>query len=68
VSWVDASALVIRVARCPMFSRTVRYFDSLSGIQIIVISDNACVNNSIFPGTASVRYFGESHLAALLVM
>jgi len=37
---------------------------------MIVISDNACVNSSIFYATdtdiASVQYFGESHLATLV--
>src|SRR6218665_554969 len=33
----------IRVARCPVFDRTVRYFGSLSGIKMKVIPDNACV-------------------------
>src|SRR6218665_2981347 len=32
------------VARCPIFSRTVRYFGPLSGIRMIVIPDNASVN------------------------
>src|SRR6218665_1548512 len=32
-----------RVARCPVFDRTVRYFGSLSGIKMKVIPDNACV-------------------------
>src|SRR6218665_967038 len=50
-----------RIARCPVFNRTVRYFVSLSGIKMIVIPDNARVNDSIFGPTASVRYFGESH-------
>src|SRR6218665_2461383 len=58
-----------RVARCPLFNRTVRHFSSLSGIILIVIPDNTCVNSSIVcdkdTGTASVRYFGESHLASL---
>src|SRR6218665_1618323 len=44
----------IRVARCPVFNRTVRYFGSLSGIKM---SGNT--------GTTSVRYFGESYLATL---
>jgi len=39
------------------------------GIILIVIPDNTCVNSSIVcvkdTGMASVRYFGESHLAAL---
>ena len=65
--WND---LETRVARCPVFNRTVRYFGSLSGIKMIVIPDNTCVNSSIFCatdiGTASVQYFGESHLATLL--
>ena len=49
-----------RVARCPVFSRTVRYFGFLSGILLIVIPDNTCVNNSIVCAkdtcTASVKY------------
>ena len=35
--------VVGRVARCPVFNRTVRYFGSLSGIKMKVIPDNACV-------------------------
>ena len=59
---------VCRVVRCPVFNRTVRYNSgSLSGIEMIVIPDNACCNSSIFcatkTGTASVWYFGERHLA-----
>jgi len=50
-----------RVARSPVINRTVRSFDTLSSIKMIVIPDNACVNSSIFcpidTGTASVRYF-----------
>ena len=60
----------IRVARCPVFNGTVRYFGPLSSIKIIVIPDNAGVNSSIFcqtdTGTASVWYFGETHLATLV--
>src|SRR6218665_2229623 len=63
-----ASSLALiktRVARCPVFNRTVRYFGSLSCMKMIVIQDNAFVNGSIFSATetgiASVRYFGESH-------
>ena len=52
---------IFRVARCPVFSRTVRYFGPLSGIRIIVIPDNASVNSSIFCATNidtdNVRYF-----------
>ena len=63
---------VIRVARCPVFDRTVRYFGSLSGIILIVIPDNICINSSIVfvkdTGPASVRYFGESHLTTLSVI
>src|SRR6218665_2723747 len=59
---------IFRVARCPVFSRTVRYFGPLSGIRIIVIPDNASVNSSIFCATNidtdNVRYFLESHLVA----
>ena len=59
-----------RVARCSVFNRTVRYFGSLFGIKMAVIPDNACENSSIFcatdTGTASVRYFGENHLATLI--
>src|SRR6218665_2960268 len=59
----------IRVARCPVFNLIVWYFGSLSGIILIVILDNTCVNSSIVcakdTGTASARYFGESHLATL---
>jgi len=59
----------VRVARCPVLNRTVRYFGSLSGIILIVIPHNTCVNSSIvcakYAGTTSVRYFGESHLATL---
>jgi len=66
------SDYILRVARCPVFNWTVRYFGSLSGIKMIVgiISDNAQINSSIFcaTGTASVRYFGESHLATLYIM
>jgi len=44
---------------------TVRYFGSLSGIRMIAILDNACVNSSIFcttnTSTASVHYFGKSN-------
>src|SRR6218665_818332 len=36
-----------RVARCQIFNRTVRHFSSLSGIILIVIPDNTCVNSSI---------------------
>jgi len=58
-----------RVARCPVFNRTVWYFGSLSGIKMIVIPDDACVNSSIFcatdPVLQSVPYFGGSHLATL---
>jgi len=38
-----------------------------TGIKMIVIPDNACVNSSIFcdTDTAGVRYFGDSHLATL---
>ena len=61
----------IRVARCQMFNRTVRYFGSLSVI-LIVIPDNTCVHSSIVcakdTGTASVRNFGESHLETLFDM
>src|SRR6218665_919617 len=39
---------IFRVARCPVFSRTVRYFAPLSSIRMIVIPDNASVNSSIF--------------------
>jgi len=60
------------VASCPAFNRTVRCFDSLSGIKMVVIPDNACVNSLIFcatdTGTASVRYFGESHLTFIVMM
>ena len=31
-----------RVARCPVFNRTVRYFGPLSGIKMTVIPDNTC--------------------------
>jgi len=59
----------LRVARCPVFNRTVRYFCSLSGIILIVTPENTCVNSSIVcakdTGTASVRYLGEIHLATL---
>jgi len=62
----------VRVARCPVFNLSVRYFGSLSGIKIIVIPNNAFVNSSIFcaadTGTASLKYFGESHLATLGVI
>src|SRR6218665_2229314 len=62
----------IRVARCPVFNRAVRFFGSLSGIILIVIPDNTRVNSSIIcakaTGKASVRYFGESHLATLKPM
>src|SRR6218665_2258077 len=55
-----------RVARCPVFNRTVRYFGSLSGIKMTIIPDNACVNSLIFCdtdiGTSSVRYFGKCYL------
>ena len=62
-----------RVARCPVFNRTVGYFGSLSGIKMIVIPDNACVISSIFSatdrptGTVSVWYFGQDHMATLTV-
>jgi len=32
-----------RIARCPVFNRTDRYFGSLSGIKMKVIPNNACV-------------------------
>jgi len=67
--WRTCPSSLRRVARCPVFYRTVRYFGSLSVIILIVIPDNACVNSSIvcvkYTGTASIRYFGESHLATL---
>ena len=53
---------IFRVARCPIFIRTVRYFGPLSGIRMIV-PDNASVNtcSSIFGttniDTDNVRYF-----------
>jgi len=67
--------MINRVARCPVFNRTIRYFGSLSGrpigLKMTVIPDNGCVNNSIFCATdaqtASVRYSTESHLATLLI-
>ena len=63
---------VVRAARCPVFNRTVRYFDSLSGIKMIVIPDNDFENSSIFcatyAGTVSFRYFGESPLENLGVV
>jgi len=65
----NAVPYVGRVARCPIFNRTVQYFGSLSGIKMIVKPDNACVNSSIFcstdTGSAIVRYFGVSHRATL---
>src|SRR6218665_120444 len=59
-----------RAARYPVFTRTVRYFRSLSGIRMTIILDNACANSSTFCAsnteTASVRYFGKSrHLTTL---
>ena len=50
---------ILRVARCPVFSWTVRYFGPLFGIRMIVIPDNASVNSSIFCATniVNVRYF-----------
>src|SRR6218665_1626939 len=49
--------------------RTVRYFGSMYCVKMIIIPESACVNSSIFcatdTSTASVRYFGESHLATL---
>src|SRR6218665_1110594 len=58
------------VARCPVFNQTVRYFGSMfSGIKMIEVPDNACVNSSIFCATdtetVSAWYFGESHLATV---
>src|SRR6218665_3867351 len=54
-----------RVARCPVLN----LFDSLSGVKMKVMPDNACISISIFcasdSGTTSVRYFGRSHLATL---
>src|SRR6218665_145253 len=35
------TTFLIRVARCPVFNWTVRYFVSLSGIKMIAIPDNA---------------------------
>src|SRR6218665_2538073 len=60
---------VSRVDTCQVFTRTVRYFGSLSGIEMIEMSDNACVNSSIFcyTDTASVWYFEKSHLATISV-
>ena len=58
-----------RVARCPVFNRTIRYLGPLSGIKMIVIPYNAWVNSSVFSatdtGTHCVRCFGDSHLATL---
>ena len=52
---------IFRVARCPVFSRTIRYFGPLSDIRMTVIPDNAYVNSSIFCTTntdnVNVRYF-----------
>src|SRR6218665_520299 len=52
---------IFRVARCPVFSRTVRYFGPLLDIRMIVIPDKASVNSSIFFATnidiVNVRYF-----------
>src|SRR6218665_927319 len=45
------STLETSVARCLLFNRTVRYFGFLSGIKMILIPENACVNNSIFCAT-----------------
>jgi len=67
----------IRVARCPVFNRAVWYFGSLSGIILIVITDNTCVNSPIGqcpvvwgepPGNPS-RYawiYGSIHLLECL--
>ena len=33
---------IVKVARCPVFNRTVRYFGSLSSIKMIII--HACVD------------------------
>ena len=38
----------LRVARCLVFNRTVWYFDSVSGIKVIAIPDNACVISQYF--------------------
>ena len=38
--------LATRVARCPTFNRTLRYFSSLYGVKMAaVIPDNACENS-----------------------
>src|SRR6218665_1421777 len=45
----------------PEFKRTVRYFCSVSGIKMLLIPYNSCINSLIFcatdVGTASVRIF-----------
>src|SRR6218665_3108861 len=59
-----------RFARCPLFNRTPVFWP-LSGVKMIAIPDNACVNSSIFCATdtvtASDRYFGENHLVTLSI-
>jgi len=57
---IATAADEIRVAGCSVINRTVRFSSSLSGIKMIIIPDNACVNSSLFAtdiGTANVRYF-----------
>src|SRR6218665_49660 len=67
--WTSSELDMATVARCPVLNWTVRYFGSFSSIIFIVIPDNTCVNRSIVcakdTGTASVRYYVESHLATL---
>ena len=44
---VKTASISVRVARRPVFNRTVRYFDSLSGIKKMIaigLPDNTCVN------------------------
>jgi len=48
--WLPISQRIlfrILFTRCPVFNRTVRYFCSLAGIEMIVMPDNACVNSWI---------------------